>query len=174
MNAATSKKAKDAMRLKDFNKERLSMKKNVTTLLAASFLGLLSLPAAAAEHIVNMLNKGSDGSAMVFEPTFVRAAVGDTVKFVPVDKGHFVVTLPGMWPEGVEPAKGAINKEFVLNLGKDGVYGFKCTPHFAMGMVALVQVGNAPITDETKALNKKLPPLAQKRMTAAFELASKP
>lgn len=32
----------------------------------------------AADHVVKMLNVGKDGS-MVFEPAFVKAAVGDTV-----------------------------------------------------------------------------------------------
>jgi pseudoazurin len=141
-------------------------------LTAASLLGATSMSATAAEHIINMLNKGADGTAMVFEPSFVRAAVGDTVKFVPVDKGHFAVDLPAIWPEGAEKAKGKMNVEFVYTLGKDGLYGFKCTPHYAMGMVALVQVGAAPVTDEVKAV--KLPGEAGKRMAAALTLAATP
>jgi pseudoazurin len=143
-----------------------------TTALTIGFLGLAALPSMAAEHIINMVNKGADGAPMVFEPSFVRAAVGDTVKFVPVDKGHFAVALPGMWPADVTPAKGAINKELVVTLDKDGLYGFKCTPHYAMGMVALVQVGTAPVTDEAKAV--KLPGEAGKRMAAALEKAAAP
>jgi pseudoazurin len=143
-----------------------------TTALAVGFLSLASLPSLAAEHIINMLNKGADGAPMVFEPSFVRAAIGDTIKFVPVDKGHFVVALPNLWPEGVTPAKSALNKEFVMTVDKDGLYGFKCTPHYAMGMVALVQVGNAPVTDAVKAL--KFPGESGKRMTAALEKAAAP
>jgi pseudoazurin len=147
----------------------MSMK---SALVAAGLLGAVSMPASAAEHIINMLNKGADGTAMVFEPSFVRAAVGDTVKFVPVDKGHFAVTLPGMWPEGVAAAKGKVNVEFVVTMDKDGLYGFKCTPHYAMGMVALVQVGTAPVTDAVKAI--KIPGPAGKRMEAALALAAAP
>jgi pseudoazurin len=143
-----------------------------SVLIAAGLLGALSMPASAAEHIINMKNKGADGTAMVFEPAFVRAAVGDTVKFVPVDKGHFAVALPGMWPEGVAEAKGKVNAEFVVTLEKDGLYGFKCTPHYAMGMVALVQVGTAPVTDAVKAI--KIPGAAGKRMEANLALAAAP
>ena len=133
-----------------------------------------ALPAKAAgtEHVINMKNKGADGSVMVFEPSFVRAAVGDTVKFVPVDKGHFAVTLPNIWPEGVAAAKGKINVDFVVTLDKDGLYAFKCTPHYPMGMVALVQVGNAPVTDAVKAI--KFPGPVGKRMEAALLLAATP
>jgi pseudoazurin len=143
-----------------------------TILIVVGFMGATSISAAAAEHIINMKNKGADGTAMVFEPSFVRAAVGDTVKFVPVDKGHFAVDLPGMWPEGVEKVKGKMNTEFVVTFAKDGLYGFKCTPHYAMGMVALVQVGTAPVTDAVKAI--KLPSAAGKRMEAALALAAAP
>ncbi len=142
------------------------------TLIALSLLGLSTLPSFAAEHIINMVNKGADGSAMVFEPSFVRAAVGDTVKFVPVDKGHFSVPLPGFWPEGVDQVKGKMNEEFVVTLAKDGMYGFKCTPHYAMGMVALVQVGTAAVTPELSAI--KLPGKAGERMAAALALAATP
>lgn len=146
------------------------MKMIKSMLLGAAFLVAAVSGATAAEHVINMLNKGADGSAMVFEPAYVKAAVGDTVKFVPVDKGHFAVALPGMWPEGVAEAKGKMNQEFTVTLEKDGIYGFKCTPHYAMGMVALVQVGTGAVTDEIKAI--KLPGKAGERMAKILEQAA--
>ncbi len=143
-----------------------------TTLLSAAIFASASLSAFAAEHVIQMKNKGTDGTAMVFEPGFVRAAVGDTIKFVPVDKGHFVQNFPGMWPQGAAEVKGKINEELVVTLDKDGFYAFKCAPHFAMGMVALVQVGNAPVTDAVKAI--KVPGPAGKRIEAALVLAAAP
>jgi pseudoazurin len=141
-----------------------------TALLGAAIMAITAGGAFAAEHVINMLNKGADGSAMVFEPAYVKAAVGDTVKFVPVDKGHFAVALPGMWPEGVAEAKGKMNQEFTVTLEKDGIYGFKCTPHYAMGMVAMVQVGTGAVTDEIKAI--KLPGKAGERMAAILTQAA--
>ena len=38
----------------------------------------------AAEHEVEMLNKGEAGT-MVFEPAFVKAEPGDVIHFVPTD-----------------------------------------------------------------------------------------
>jgi pseudoazurin len=110
------------------------------TALAMMLLG----GAAIAENFdVQMLNKGAEG-AMVFEPAFVRAAVGDTVTFMSPDKGHNAESIEGMLPEGVEPFKSEMSKDFTLTLTAEGVYGIKCTPHYAMGMVALIQVG-APV-----------------------------
>ena len=64
----------------------------------AILAGLFAFPALAAEIEVKMLNKGSDGQAMVFEPATVKAAVGDVITFVPVDKGHDAAAVKDMIP----------------------------------------------------------------------------
>jgi pseudoazurin len=99
-----------------------------------------------------MLNKGEAG-AMVFEPALVKVAPGDTVTFVPTDKGHNAETIKEIIPEGAEPFKGGMGKEVVVTFTEPGVYGVKCAPHFPMGMVGLVVVGDAPANlDAAKAL----------------------
>jgi pseudoazurin len=120
--------------------------KLITTSLAA----LLLATAAYAENFdVTMLNKGAEG-AMVFEPAFVKAAVGDTITFISSDKGHNAEGIEGMLPEGVEPFKSGMGEDYVLTLTAEGVYGVKCTPHYSMGMVALIQAG-APVNLEAAA-----------------------
>ena len=52
-----------------------------------------------------MLNKGKDG-AMVFEPAGVKIAAGDTVTFIPTDKGHNAESIKGMIPDGATEFKG--------------------------------------------------------------------
>ena len=128
--------------------------------------------AMATEHVIKMLNKGTDGTAMVFEPLFLRAEIGDTIKFVPIDKGHQVQTIAKFWPSDVPEAKSNVNEEYVMTLTKEGAYGFKCAPHYSMGMIAVVVVGAGPVPDEMKA--DSLPNLAKKRAEAAFALAATP
>ena len=113
-----------------------------------------------------MLNKGAAG-AMVFEPDFVQAAPGDVVHFVAVDKGHDVENIKGMIPDGVEPFKGAMNENFDLTVTAEGVYGVKCTPHYPLGMVALIVVGD-PASNLEAAKAAKNPKKAQERLDAAF------
>jgi len=109
--------------------------------LATAIAALLAAGSIqAAEHEVHMLNKGAAG-VMVFEPSFIQAAPGDTVRFIPTDKTHNAETIKGMLPDGATPFKGKVNEEVVITLDKEGVYGVKCTPHYGMGMVALVVVG---------------------------------
>jgi pseudoazurin len=132
----------------------------------AAMLALAAAPAYAANFEVHMLNKGAAG-AMVFEPAAIKIAAGDTVTFIPTDKGHNAESIPAMTPEGAELFKGKANEEIVVTFTQEGVYGIKCAPHLAMGMVALVQVGDAPANLEA-AKAAKLPGVAAKRMTQAF------
>ena len=134
--------------------------------LAAAALVLMAAPAMAANFEVHMLNKGADG-AMVFEPALTKVAVGDTVTFIPTDKSHNVETIKGMLPEGAEPFKGKASEETVITFTVPGAYGLKCAPHYTMGMVALVIVGDAPANlDAVKAVKNPKP--AQARFDAAF------
>ena len=117
--------------------------------LAALLLPILAAAsgqAAAETFEVQMLNKGAEG-AMVFEPAYVKAAPGDVIHFVPTDRSHNAASIDGMLPEGVEPFRSKMNKEFELTVEAEGLYGVKCQPHFGMGMVALIQVG-APVNRE--------------------------
>lgn len=111
--------------------------KFVPMILAAT---LFAGAAQADEIVVHMLNR-SDAGAMVFEPDFIVANIGDTVRFVPTDRSHNAETIEGFLPEGVEMVVGAMNEEMVLEITADGLYGIRCKPHFGMGMVALISVG---------------------------------
>lgn len=113
-------------------------------LIAASLVLASTLSISAAEYEVHMLNKGADGKTMVFEPHFLQIAVGDTVKFIPTDKGHNAETIKDMFPEGGNQFKGKINEEFSVTFEVPGAYGYKCAPHFAMAMVGLIVVGEDP------------------------------
>ena len=43
---------------------------------------------------------------------------------------------------------------FTVTLDKEGVYGVKCSPHYGMGMVALIEVGKPVNLDEAKAVKR--------------------
>lgn len=99
--------------------------------------------AMAAEHEVQMLNKGPDGQRNWFEPPVVYAEPGDTIKFVVVDKGHNSSSV--VIPDGAEPWKGKLSQETSVTLDVPGMYSYKCTPHFGLGMVGLVVGGDASV-----------------------------
>lgn len=122
---------------------------------AATLLGglVFAVPAYAAEHVVKMLNTGKDG-AMVFEPAFVKAAVGDTVVFTPTEKAaHNSASL--LLPAGAKPWKGAPDAEVKVKLEKEGVYLYACEPHKVMGMVGVIQAGKPVNLADAKAAAAK-------------------
>ncbi len=142
------------------------MKKLVMAALTAVLLA--GGAAYGAEHEVKMLNKGEAG-AMVFEPAFIRAEPGDTIRFVPTDKSHNAETVKGMVPEGAEGFKGKINQEITFTVEHEGLYGIRCTPHYGMGMVALIAVGEPVNAEEARAV--KHPGKAKKVFAELLEQA---
>lgn len=110
------------------------------TMLAGALMVVAAAGAHAAQVEVKMLNKGAAG-AMVFEPALIRIAPGDTVKFVPTDRSHNAESIPEMTPQGGESFIGKLNEQVEIVFKQPGVYGIKCKPHYGMGMVALVVVG---------------------------------
>ncbi|MFT4706225.1 MAG: pseudoazurin [Yoonia sp.] len=98
--------------------------------------------AAAAEGFeIKMVNRGEAGT-MIFEPAFLRIAAGDTVKFIAEDRAHNAESIPEMMPEGAEEFTGKINEEISVTYDVEGLYGVRCKPHFAMGMVMTIAVGD--------------------------------
>lgn len=127
--------------------------KKIVAMLALGAAVAFAGAAGAEEFEIKMLNKGAKG-AMVFEPDFVRAAPGDTIRFVPTDKGHNAEIIKGMLPEGAEAFKSKPGEEITVTLDKEGVYGVKCTPHYGMGMVALIEVGNPVNVEAAKGVKQ--------------------
>jgi pseudoazurin len=138
------------------------MQTRTFALALAAALALGAPAALAADHEVKMLNKGEKG-AMVFEPDLVKVAPGDTVTFVSTDPGHNAETIKGMLPEGAEPFAGKMGKDVTVTFTQPGVYGVKCKPHLAMGMVAAVVVGDPVNLEDAKSV--KNPGKAGKRFT---------
>lgn len=120
-----------------------------------SFLMLITLVVEAKVYEVKMLNKGSDGQNMVFEPAFLKIEKGDSVKFLPTDRSHSVESLKEGTPAGAPAWKGGINKEITVKFDQEGVHVFKCLPHFTMGMIGAVQVGKPTNLVQIKALTFK-------------------
>ena len=116
----------------------------------------------AADIEVKMLNKGEEGK-MIFEPSFIKAQKGDNIIFIPTDKGHMAASIKGLIPEGAKKFKSKINKKFTYTVDVEGLYGIRCTPHYANGMVALIQVGEgANAADFLKG--KKVPKKSKERL----------
>ena len=121
----------------------------------------LATPAMAEVHEVLMLNRNDTGG-MVYQPDFLRIAPGDTVKFIATHPSHNAASIAGMLPEGVTRFIGKINEEIAVTLTAPGTYGVKCSPHYTMGMVMLIEVGDG--TPDPATFPADLPPAARQRL----------
>lgn len=131
-------------------------------LIRAALLScLLPFAALAETHEVRMLNRNNSGP-MPFEPDYLVIRPGDSVKFIAASPGHNAATIDGMIPGNGEKFVGRINEEIEVTLAEEGIWGIKCSPHYTMGMVMLIQVGDTPATEAD--LSKDLPPAARERM----------
>ena len=110
--------------------------------LVSSFWALVATPSHAATYEVKMYNKDPNNkkNRMVFIPRLLKIKPGDTVKFISAQPGHNSQTIKGMIPSGAEKWKSKIGKDYEVKLQIPGVYGYKCTPHYGIGMVGLIVV----------------------------------
>lgn len=138
-----------------------------TLVTSAALLMALGGAVVAETFEVKMLNKG-EGGTMIFEPAALRVAAGDTVKFIPTDKGHNAESVKDMIPEGAVPFAGKINQEIDVTLTEPGLYGVKCKPHWGMGMVMVIAVGDDAV-DADSFLDRKMPKKAKAQFVKSLE-----
>lgn len=135
----------------------------------ALIVAALAHPASAAEVTVEMLNRDKTTNVSnVYKPGLVKVNKGDTVKWVATNPGHNVAFVQGGIPAGVQPFASAMKKEVTYKFEKPGIYLYKCTPHFGLGMVGLVLVGGDK-SNLAAAKAAYVPPLAKKRLEPLFK-----
>lgn len=103
-------------------------------------------------HEIQMLNRDPEnaGETMVFEPDLLLVQPGDTVRFVPTDPSHQSSSVEGMVPDGVDGWEGQMNQPVEFVVSEPGVYGARCVPHYAAGMVALIVAEGEGMTDNVE------------------------
>ena len=112
------------------------MKKILLTLMF-----LVATPVIAADHTVEMLSS-SNGEMMVFKPAVLKIAPGDSVTWKATNPGHNTASIAEMTPDASLEWNGKINEELKITFTKEGVYGYKCTPHYVLGMIGIIAVGD--------------------------------
>ena len=105
-------------------------------------IALLTSFAVAENFEVKMVNADASGQVMVFDPPFIRANIGDTVTFLPTDMLHNSQSVPGLIPSSASSWNGGMNEKITIELNAEGVYVYQCTPHIALGMIGVIQVGS--------------------------------
>ena len=125
--------------MKIINGVRIMNKFNI---LAFTICLFLTGNVYSAQHEVKMLGS-HDGQMMVFEPPVINIQPGDTVRWLNANPGHNTASIDSMIPSNAKGWNGKMNEEIVVKFTEQGVYGYKCTPHYILGMVGLVIVGSS-------------------------------
>ena len=117
-------------------------------IIAILSFALCAISANAADIEIKMISNSKTEGLFVFEPSFVKVDVNDTIVFIAADPGHNSRSL--LVPSDAQAWKSPFNKEFRVTLEKEGVYLYNCDAHKNMGMVGVVQVGKAVNLEEAK------------------------
>jgi pseudoazurin len=115
----------------------------IVTKLAAMSVLLVAFNAMAETHVVA-------SGATNFTPMHLFIKPGDTVKWTNMTI-HNTESMEGLIPEGAEAWKSNIGQEYEVTLDKEGVYIYKCFPHYANGMIGAIIVGEASNMDQIEA-----------------------
>ena len=113
-------------------------------------LFLLASFVSAENFDIKMVNANASGQVMIFDPPFIKANVGDTVTFLPTDMLHNSQSVEGLIPSSAGSWNGAMNEKITIELNSEGIYVYQCTPHIALGMIGVIQVGEATNIDNIK------------------------
>ena len=102
----------------------------------------VTLSVSGENFNIKMVNTDSSGQIMVFDPPFLKANVGDTITFIPADALHNSKSVSNLIPSSAAPWEGAMDEKITVELDVEGIYVYQCTPHLALGMIGVIQVGN--------------------------------
>ena len=111
--------------------------------IAAMSVLLVSFNAIAEDHVIT-------AGATNFNPMHLFVQPGDTVQWMNMTI-HDTQSMDGLIPEGAEPWKSNIGQELQITVTTEGVYIYKCNPHYPNGMVGAIIVGEANNMDQIQA-----------------------
>lgn len=102
---------------------------------------------AAETHIVT-------AQGLVYNPLVVKIQPGDTVAWRNMST-HDTQSLEGLIPEGAEMWHSPMSKDYRRTFEQEGIYVYKCTPHFGAGMGGAIIVGEPVNLEQIKQADAK-------------------
>jgi pseudoazurin len=109
----------------------ISIKKALFAFAGAAMLA----STAVSADVIEVKGKG-----VQFDPVVIHAKVGDTIAFRNMPT-HFVDIVQGMWPEGAPKMLSAMGADYDYQVEKEGLYVYKCPPHWGARMGGIMVVG---------------------------------
>lgn len=88
---------------------------------------------------------------LVYNPLVITIAPGDTVSWTNMST-HNVESIEGLIPDGTEMFLSRMSENYSRTFTQEGIYVYKCTPHFGAGMGGVIIVGEPVNLDVLKAM----------------------
>ena len=124
----------------------------MNSLLFITLCVFISFPSLSKTITIRTYNK-LNGQNMVYHPIFLKANIGDTILFVPEEKGHTSRSIHT--PKGSITWESKTSKKLKVTLDKEGVYIYECENHGVMGMIGMIQVGRSKNLKKSEIFYKK-------------------
>jgi plastocyanin len=102
---------------------------------AAALGAVMALGTASAETIQ------VKAQGVRFLPDIIHANVGDVIAFRNMATQR-VQDVPGMWPDGAPPMSSDMGADYDYVVEREGLYVFKCPPHWGARMGGILAIGN--------------------------------
>lgn len=112
--------------------------------------GITEEPAEVAEPAtVESKNHTVTAQGLIYEPLVVTIAPGDSVSWTNMST-HNTESIEGLIPEGAEMWTSKMSENYSRTFTQEGIYVYKCTPHFGAGMGGAVIVGEPVNLEQIK------------------------
>jgi pseudoazurin len=98
---------------------------------------------------VESKNHTVTAQGLIYEPLVVTIAPGDSVSWTNMST-HNTESIEGLIPEGAEMWTSKMSENYSRTFTQEGIYVYKCTPHFGAGMGGAVIVGKPVNLEQIK------------------------
>lgn len=111
--------------------------------------GIAEEPAEVEPATVESKNHTVTAQGLIYNPLVVTIAPGDSVSWTNMST-HDTQAIEGLVPEGTELWHSPMSENYTRTFTQEGIYIYKCTPHFGAGMGGAIIVGEPVNLEQIK------------------------
>ena len=116
--------------------------------------GIAEEPAEVEPATAESKNYTVTAQGLIYNPLVVTIAPGDSVSWTNMST-HNTESLEGLIPEGAEMWVSDMSENYTRTFTQEGIYVYKCTPHFGAGMGGAIIVGEPVNLEQIKNADAK-------------------
>ena len=116
--------------------------------------GIAEEPAEVEPATAESKNYTVTAQGLIYNPLVVTIAPGDSVSWTNMST-HNTESLEGLIPEGAEMWVSDMSENYTRTFTQEGIYVYKCTPHFGAGMGGAIIVGEPVNLEQIKNAGAK-------------------